>query len=186
MWKQKDLIKTHDPRQIDVDQTSSTQEPRGPPLPCGCNLVAHSFNRNQTAAFTNKITPAGQGWPSGHFVWTTLKSLSKMWKDTYRMDPKIVNFRQVVHLPVVDFWSKKVCFWQVACCATSVCFCKTDWSTDFNWSRMPWLCHPKSVSRAAAQWQNGRKSVGSRRRRRTENGHHFLSVAHAKCPAGNW
>ena len=29
----------HDPRQIDVGQTSSTQKPWGPPLPCGCNLV---------------------------------------------------------------------------------------------------------------------------------------------------
>ena len=67
-----------------------------------------------------------------------------MWKDTYRMDPKIVNFRQVVHLPVVDFLSKKVCFWQVSWWATSVCFCKTDWSIDFNWSQMPWL-YPKIV-----------------------------------------
>ena len=32
-------MKNHDPRQIDA-QTSSTQELlKGPPLPCGCNLV---------------------------------------------------------------------------------------------------------------------------------------------------
>ena len=44
---------------------------------------------------------------------------------------------------------------------------------------------PKNcVTGAAAQWQNGRKSV-RRRRRRMENRRTFLSVAHTKCPSGN-
>ena len=44
----------------------------------------------------------------------------------------------------------------------------------------------KCVPGAAEQWQNGRKSVRRRRRRRTRYGHTYLSVAHTKCPSGNY
>ena len=138
------------------------------------------------SCISTRLHPQGKGGPQSILCGQCLKTWTKNENTTtmYNPDPKIVSFRKIDHFPVVDFLVEKVCFWQVACCRSSVCFCKTDRSVDFKWSRMPWLCHPKIVSRALLHSDKHLKKHSVRRRRVTD-GRTFLSVAHTKCPSGN-
>ena len=60
---------------------------------------------------------------------------------------------------------------------------KSERSLNFSSSRMPWLCHPKIVSRALLHSnKNSQKSVVAAAD--GTDGRTFLSVAHTKCPSG--
>ena len=49
----------HMTRQIDIDQTSSIQEPlKEPPLPCGCNLQVNLVTRVTQGAWAGPLGPA--------------------------------------------------------------------------------------------------------------------------------
>ena len=88
----------------------------------------------------------------------------------------------------MDFLFTKVRFWQVACCATSVCFCKTDRSHESEWSRMPWLWRPKNLY-GGPVYSDETSPKMTRTDERTDtyrnDGRGFSSVAHTKCPSGN-